>query len=134
MTRGGRGRVKLRAIVAGLFSRNARNNLSHDFPCGGGSRTPLIGNSYVAINTRRKSGGSSRYSHEQEDILSSPPANRESPASSATDSYVATSRRRPRAIELCIMPNALAKQYDRLEWRGGGGGCEGLAGARREER
>jgi len=34
------------------------------------------------------------------------------------------------------MPNALAKQYDRLEWRGGGGGggggYEGLAGTGRE--
>jgi len=29
------------------------------------------------------------------------------------------SRRGPRAIGLCIMPNALAKQYDWLEWRGG---------------
>lgn len=37
---------------------------------------------------------------------------------SATDNDATASRRRPRAIELCIMPNALDKQYDRLEWRG----------------
>lgn len=80
------------------------------------------------INTKRKSGHSSRCSHEAEDSLPSLCRSRPCESAnhrhhrrgrSATDSVATASRRRPRAIELCIMPNALAKQYDRLECGGG---------------
>jgi len=92
------------------------------------------------INTREgKSGYSSRCSHEAEDTILLPSRSprianhRHHRRGSATDNDATASRRRPRAIELCIMPNALDKQYDRLEWRGGSGRPRGRMAMRSRE-
>jgi len=116
-----------------LFSWNVRNDLSLTISLyGGGSRArrPARGNSYVIVYDKYEK-------EEPAALLGTLTAEDSSPfrlaprnanhrhhrrGRSATDSNATASRRRPRAIELCIMPNALAKQYDRLEWRGGGCG------------
>lgn len=130
-----------RSIVVELFFRGILETISLTISFSeGGSRARRPDNSYVVlrtINTRRESGSLARCSHEEDSLsrVPQPPRpgeDRESPASlhgwSITDSNAAAPRCRPRAIELCIMPNALAKQYDRLKWRDGGddgGNCEG---------